>query len=530
MDLLSLQYILFIGALLAAFYGLPAIRESLRRFQWILLLAASLLMYWQTGGIHILFILLTSCTIYVCGLLLSGVNTRMKGLRKDKALTKELKHLRRAELLRSKRLILTAGLGINFGILAYLKYWNALFPSGAGAGALILPFGISFYTFQSVSYLIDVYGGKYEAEQNYAHFLLFVSWFPQLLQGPIGRYDRLRDQLLGEHRPDREKAERALYLILFGLMKKYAIADMLSSPVSAILDGDLKTVPGSLVVFGILLYSAQQYADFSGGIDVIRGVSALFGIELDLNFRQPYFSVSLGDFWRRWHISLGAWMRDYLFYPFALIKPMQNFGKWCQKHFGRHFGRVLPAGIANILVFFVVGIWHGAQLHYIFWGLYNGIVIALSDLTSPFWKGFGKKLGVKESSRGFHVFRILRTFLIVNIGWYFDRIYTAANELQAFRATLFRFDAGRFAQAFHDTVITPGGGSFASLGGFVIAAAALVLLCLDSIIRERGGDPFILLQRRGVLLRPALCYAVILLIFSSFVFTASAGGFLYANF
>ena len=105
MDLLSLQYILFIGALLAAFYGLPAIRESLRRFQWILLLAASLLMYWQTGGIHILFILLTSCTIYVCGLLLSAVNTRMKGLRKDKTLTKELKHLRRAKLLRSKRLI-----------------------------------------------------------------------------------------------------------------------------------------------------------------------------------------------------------------------------------------------------------------------------------------------------------------------------------------------------------------------------------------------------------------------------------------
>ena len=136
-------------------------------------------------------------------------------------------------------------------------------------------------------------------------------------------------------------------------MKKYAIADMLVGSISSVLDGDISRLPGSLVVFAILLYSAQQYADFSGGIDIISGVSLLFGIELAPNFRQPYFSTSLGDFWRRWHISLGAWMRDYLFYPFALLKPMQNFGKWCTKHMGKngkHFGRVLPAGIANLVV------------------------------------------------------------------------------------------------------------------------------------------------------------------------------------
>ena len=128
------------------------------------------------------------------------------------------------------------------------------------------------------------------------------------------------------------------------------------------------------------MYSFQQYADFSGGIDIVTGAAQLFGIELAPNFRQPYFSISLGDFWRRWHISLGSWMRDYVFYPFALLKPVQKLGKKISKRFGKHLGVVLPASIANILVFFLVGIWHGPEVHYILWGLYNGIVIALSDI------------------------------------------------------------------------------------------------------------------------------------------------------
>lgn len=119
---------------------------------------------------------------------------------------------------------------------------------------------------------------------------------------------------------------------------------------------------------------------------MVLGVAQLYGIEMMPNFRQPYFSTSLGDFWRRWHISLGAWMRDYLFYPFALTRPMQRFGKWATSHWGKHFGRVLPAAVANLLVFAVVGIWHGPQAHYLAWGLYNGLVIALADLLEPAFK------------------------------------------------------------------------------------------------------------------------------------------------
>lgn len=148
---------------------------------------------------------------------------------------------------------------------------------------------------------------------------------------------------------------------------------------------------------------------FPGGIDMVLGVAQLFGIEMMPNFRQPYFSTSLGDFWRRWHISLGAWMRDYLFYPFALTKPMQRFGKWATGHWGKHFGRVLPAAVANLLVFAVVGIWHGPQAHYLVWGLYNGMVIALADLLEPAFKKMNTALHIPTESRTWHIFRILRT-------------------------------------------------------------------------------------------------------------------------
>ena len=395
MGLQSLQYCAFLVVVAAVYLHLPV------RMQPVFLLGASWVFYALAMPAMLPVTIALAVFTYLCG---RGLAWRGGA---------------------HKTAFLRLGVIGMLGILAFFKYNGLLGGVLHGWRAVAMPLGISFYTFQAISYLIDQYNGKYPAERNFLHFLLFVSWFPQLLQGPIGRYDKLRSQFFRENHWDGDRIKRALLLILFGLMKKYAIADMLVGSISSVLDGDISRLPGSLVVFAILLYSAQQYADFSGGIDIISGVSLLFGIELAPNFRQPYFSTSLGDFWRRWHISLGAWMRDYLFYPFALLKPMQNFGRWCTKHMGKngkHFGRVLPAGIANLVVFFVVGIWHGPQLHYVLWGLYNGMVIALSDLTEPFWKHLAAKLRMNTESRGFHVFRIVRTFVIVNIGWYFDRI------------------------------------------------------------------------------------------------------------
>ena len=158
---------------------------------------------------------------------------------------------------------------------------------------------------------------------------------------------------------------------------------MLVGRISDIMDPNLTNIPGFVILFGILMYSVYQYADFSGGIDMVLGVAELFDIKMMQNFKQPYFSTSLANFWQRWHISLGAWMRDYVFYPLALTKFFQKISKFFSVHAGKHVGRVIGACIANIVVFVLVGIWHGPELHFLIWGLYNGIIIALSDLCSP---------------------------------------------------------------------------------------------------------------------------------------------------
>lgn len=530
MDLFSLQYLLFIVILLAAYYLLPRVLPAAARFQWVILLAASLGFYAYSSGWALFLLITTAVTVWGGGLLLARLDAVYKREKKTGFADRTQMKKRKAEITRQKRLVLAAVLLLNFGILAFLKYFSVLLP---GMSGLLLPLGISFYTFQSISYLIDEYNGKYAAEPNFLRFLLFVSWFPQLLQGPIGRYDKLRGQFAERRTWDGERVKKALLLILFGLMKKYAIADMLSGSIASVLDnGNLNQLPGSLVVFAILLYSAQQYADFSGGIDIITGVSALFGIELAANFRQPYFSTSLGDFWRRWHISLGAWMRDYLFYPFALLKPMQRFGKWCTAHmgkYGRHLGRVLPAGIANLVVFLVVGIWHGPELHYVLWGLYNGVVIALSDLTEPFWKGLAERFHMNTTTKGFHVFRILRTFVIVNIGWYFDRIVKFGDCMDAFASTILRFRPAALVPGIRSEIISRST-MFNIAGGYGVALCSLLVVLIVSLQREQGVCVYERFQGKTFPVRVILLSGLILLIAASFLFTESAGGFLYANF
>lgn len=377
--------------------------------------------------------------------------------------------------------------------------------------------------FISIGYLVDIYFENMKRKESFFVFAVCFI-FPQLIQGPINRYDQMKEQLYGRHTLDWYRCKRALILILFGLLKKYTIANLLVHEIANILDAPTEKTPGSAIVFAILLYSAQQYADFSGGIDIVMGVAELFGIEMMPNFRQPYFSVSLGDFWRRWHISLGAWMRDYVFYPFALTAPMQKFGKWAKKHLNVHFGRVLPASIANILVFFLVGIWHGSQWHFIFWGLYNGIVIAVSDICAPLFAKISERLHINVKSKAFYLFRIIRTFIIVNIGWYFDRIYDIRDCFLCMKNTIFNFQMSQLDEFLGPILkIMP-------TKAYVIVTVSLCIVFADSVIKERGKDAITLLDNRPLVLRWLLYFGMIFMILESFNFAVDAGGFMYANY
>ena len=494
------------------------------RFKWMLLLLASYAYYAYCGANALPFILLTTLSTWAGALCIGRIGEQSKAVLKarraelDSAGKKALK----AQAKRRQRAVFFAVLLLNFGVLALLKYTSPLLTAmGRPALNLLLPLGISFYTFQSMGYLIDVYNGKYAPQRNPAKFALFISFFPQLIQGPIARFDQLAAQLETPHRFDIANIERGALLMLWGFFKKKVIADRALPLVSAVF-GRQEAYGGAVIVVAVLLYSLQQYCDFSGGIDLVTGIAELFGIRLAPNFRRPYFSVSLGDFWRRWHISLGAWMRDYVFYPFALTRPVSRLSKAAKTRLGAEIARALPAALGNILVFLLVGIWHGATANYVLWGLYNGLILAASALLEPAYRRFGDRHGALVKSNAFHVVRVLRTFLIVNIGWYFDR---CAHLSDAFSMLLRTFTQPMFSQLTDGTLLTLG----ITGAGFAILAASTVILFAVSAMQERGIGVRSYVLSRKLPVRWALLYAMILFVMLFYVPNALTG-FIYAAF
>ena len=418
-------------------------------------------------------------------------------------------------------------------MLAVLKYTNfavanvnAIFHTSFSFQKWMLPLGISFYTFQSMGYLLDVYWGKCKAEKNPLRFALFVSFFPQILQGPIGRFDRLAVQLYQEHRFDLQRMQYALQLILWGFFKKLVLADRAAVVVNQVFL-NYTQYSGVLNLVAVLMYSVQLYMDFSGGMDVVMGVASLFGIELDQNFKRPYFAVSITDFWHRWHITLGTWMKDYIFYPLSLSKWMGKLGKSAKKIFGKTYGRALPICLANIVVFLVVGIWHGAAWKFIVYGLYNGLIIGFSGLMVQNYRSWKKRLHINDKSNGWKVFQIVRTFLLVNISWFFDRADTIPQALQMMKNAVTDFTPKQLLE------IQVGTGN-AGVKYTILALGILVISCLAVFVVS-------FLQERGIQIRNALAarpwvirwIAYMALLMSSAMLGQppdSTGGFIYAQF
>ncbi|MEG1646846.1 MAG: MBOAT family O-acyltransferase, partial [Clostridia bacterium] len=255
--------------------------------------------------------------------------------------TNEEKKALKAQYNNKKKFVLIIGILINVGILAVVKYLN--FFSGSINSVInlfniakhipmvkiVLPLGISYYTLQAVGYLIDVYRGKYEAG-GLVKVALFLGYFPQLLEGPIGNYDKLADNLFEGQPFNFKNVLSGSQLILWGVLKKVVIADRLSIVVSAVY-GHYADYNGAVIVFAIILFTFQLYAEFSGIIDMVTGVSQIFGINLAKNFDSPFFSKNVSEFWRRWHISLGAWFRDYIFYSVSTAKWFRKMSKVIRK-------------------------------------------------------------------------------------------------------------------------------------------------------------------------------------------------------
>ena len=354
MSLTSIEFLVFVIVAVVGYYIIP------KRCQWMWLLLFSYIYYASAGIQYLGFILYTTLVTYGTALVIHRIDQT------DEAHKKDAKQ--------KKKGVLILALLFVFGLLGVLKYTNfivqnidQLFHTDFGPFHLLLPIGLSFYTFQSAGYILDVYWNRCEPEKNVFRFALFVSFFPQILQGPIGRYSNLAHQLYDSHSFNVYNIERGMQRILWGLFKKLVIADNAALFVNPIFD-NYRDYDG-LAILGVLAYSAQLYGDFSGAMDIVIGIAQMFGIKMDENFKRPYFSISITDFWHRWHITLGTWMKDYLFYPLTFSGWMSKLGKFCKKRVGKVHGRAIPVCIANIIVFLVVGIWHGAAWKYIVYGL-----------------------------------------------------------------------------------------------------------------------------------------------------------------
>ncbi|WP_075876726.1 MBOAT family O-acyltransferase [Merdibacter massiliensis] len=434
---MAFNTITFITFFLVVFIGYSVFPK---RYKWVFLLCASYFFYLYASVKFLIFILITTLSSWIGALWIEKYHQYEKMLSKEKEGNPKVIKLKKEQIKKYKKRILISVLILNFGILVFLKYFNffaenmnALFEqltlgSQVPTLNLILPLGISFYTFQTMSYLIDVYWGKTQAEKNLGKLALFVSFFPQIIEGPIGRYNDLAPQLFSEKKSSAFQIRRGIQLMLWGYFKKMVIADRVAIIADYVFE-NYAHISGVGVAVGIFLYAIQDYTDFSGCIDIARGCARTMGINMAENFRRPYFSRTIPEFWRRWHMSLGAWMKDYVFYPFSLTKGVRNLGKKAKVRFGKSFGRTLPIALGNLLVFFLVGVWHGANWNYIIWGLFYGVLIAVSGMMKPVFEAMNKKLHISVQSKGFQLFQILRTFIITCIGCVIFRSITVQDSL-----------------------------------------------------------------------------------------------------
>jgi D-alanyl-lipoteichoic acid acyltransferase DltB (MBOAT superfamily) len=497
----SAKFLIFLTAALICYFAAP---RSLRRH---VLLAASYVFYWLAGGLYALGVItFTALSVWLCGLWAGR-------LRADNA----PRALRRAPLA----LCLT----VNFGLLVLFKYGGKLLPD---VGLILIP-GISFYTFQSAGYLIDVYKGKAVPERDPLKFTLFVSFFPQLIQGPISRHGEIADSLLSGAGWDFERARRGVGRIIWGYFMKLAIADVAAIPVGTVF-GDYEAYGGAVIAAAALLYSVQIYADFAGGINVALGIAELVGVKLPENFNNPFFARSLADFWRRWHITLGLWLKDYLFYPIAISKPMGKIGSLARRALGMSLGKLVPAGIATFAVYVVMSIWHGASWRSLAFGLLNGGIITLSLYCEPLYARLRKRTGLDGAKPGVgSVFAILRTLALLTFLRYFARAGSFMAAVGMLRRTVLQPRPG---ELWDGTLMALGLGAREYI---LLGVSTALLLCRD-IVAERGAGSGrspedVLRGSRGLAQYAALVLVLALIVYCGLYREGYiASGFIYANY
>ncbi len=529
MSYVSLTFPLFVIIVFLLYFVAPL------KWRWIVLLFASYAFYFLADAKSLVFIAITTVCTFFAAQLMGHISTQTKDVLKlnNSVWSGDQRKKFSGKQQRKRRTVMICALLLVFGILGVLKYFSFItynissllgLPENLWRLDILLPIGISFYTFQSTSYVIDVYRDAYNPDRNFAKYALFVSFFPQILQGPIGRYDELAPQLTAPNKFSSNNLKNGLQLVLWGYFKKLVIADRIAVLVAAVYDGG-----GNFGFFvnsiAVLAYGLQIYCDFSGGIDISRGIAEVMGIKMAQNFKRPYFAQTISEFWRRWHITLGNWTREYVFYPVVLSKGITKLARQLRKRLGKHAAKVLPACIASLICFLIIGIWHGAAWKFVFYGLYYGLLIAFSQLFNPFFNRLSDKLKINRKCFSWRLFGMLRTLFLVSIGRCIVRSEDFAHGINMINSSLTRWDPWSI---FDGAPLKLGLNQY----DYHVLFFAVLILLVVGILQEKGYEIRKEMEKQNLWFRAVIIIGAVIAIvlFGAYSSGYSALNFIYAGF
>ena len=508
MSYTSFIYLLLIAGTFLCYYIAP------KKVRWVVLLIANIVFYLSAGWDELLILLAAVISSFFAGKIIGDYNAQIKGLKKDESLDKAAQKQKKEVLSAKKKRTLWLGLGVPIAILLVVKYTNFVFGSVnsvmrvAGADSklslvsLVVPLGISFYTFQIIAYIMDVYKGKIAPEKNFARYMLYASFFPSVVQGPIPRYAQLSPQLFEGNDFDFENLRNGALLILWGFAKKLIMSERLAVFISSVYDNYMN-YEGVIFAVATVAFSVQIYADFSGCMDIAIGTARIFGIKLEPNFLRPYFSKNMPEFWRRWHATLGSWFRDYVFFPFSISKTSLKINKNARKWFGEGAGRIVSASMPILVVWALTGIWHGPEWKYVAWGLFHGMLIILSTIFTPKFAVLGEKLHIKMECFSFRLYQMARTFFLCCVGRVFFRAESISAAFEIFRRMLVDFDIYMLKPDYFF-------GLGLNVANWVVVLVFLAVWFTVSVLEEKYGDVTELLGKQNLIFRWVIVYALIL--------------------
>jgi len=515
MSFISLKYALFLLELLVVYYIFP------KKHRYLVLLIGSLIFYYISSGVYSVFLIVSVLSVYLLGLIIDRENTKLKLI--DPDISKEEKKALKKQIKKNKKLIVTCGVLFNFGILVILKYsgflirtFNKLFSSDFTVLKFVLPLGISYYTLMAVSYIVDVYRGKIKADENVFRVSLYLTFFPQMLEGPISNYTETADKLYQGSKYDIDNILKGTFRIVLGVFKTLVIAHRAGVFVDNIFSGN---VTGPLIFMGAVMYTIQIYADFSGCMDIVCGTANLFGLDLPENFKRPFFSRSVQEFWRRWHITLGTWIKNYIFYPISLSKFNTNVTEFFEKHLPKWLSNFLVVSFPLLFVWLFCGIWHGASFKYILYGIYYFVLIAIGLLLNPLLTKIRTKLKINVNNIIFRLYEMTRTTILVCFGMMMFR---------AKRFMTFVHMIGRMFTKSNSNILDFG----LIKGDFIILIVYMIFLLLIGIYKEKHGSLYEKISKSNVLIQYAV-WAILMLgivIFGLYGEGYDTSSFIYGDF